>query len=112
MDSVVVCDFRQGKEFGPVLLLIDTEGSEVLLHGLVLPLGLAVGLQVEGGPESVVDAHVGAHSSSELAGDLRSAVGDGIVWYAMLADHVLKKHTCQFRLVDILSGGQVDCHLS
>jgi hypothetical protein len=68
-----------------------------LFHGLVLPLGLAVGLQVEGGRESVVNAHVGADSSPESAGVLRSAVDDDIVWYAMLAHHVLEKHTCQLR---------------
>jgi len=44
----------------------------------------------------VVDAHVGADSSPESAGELRSAVGDDIDSYAMLADHVLKKRRCQF----------------
>jgi len=78
-------------------LLIVAEGLEVLFHGLVLPLGLAVGLRVEGGRESVVDAHVGADSSPESAGELRSAVGDDIVWYAVLADHVLEKLRWQFR---------------
>jgi len=107
-----VGEFRQGKEFGPVILLIDAEGSEVLFYGLVLPLGLAVGLRVEGGRESLVDAHVGADSTPESAGELRSTVGDEIVWYAVVADHVLEKHTCQFQLVDNLSAGQVDCHLS
>jgi hypothetical protein len=79
------------------MLLIVSEGSEVLVHGLILPLGLAVGLRVESSRELVVDAHVGADSSPELAGELRSAVSDDIVWYAVIADSAVKKHTCQFR---------------
>jgi len=60
-------------------------------------LGLVVGLRVEGGREPVVDAHVAADSSPESTGELRSAVSDVIVWYAMLAYYVLENHTCQFR---------------
>jgi len=52
-------------EFGPFIFLIVAEGSEVLFHGLILALGLAIGLRVKGGRESVVDAHVGAESSPE-----------------------------------------------
>jgi hypothetical protein len=63
MHCVVVREFCQREEFDPVVLLVVAEGSEVLFHGLVLLLGLAVGLRVEGGLESVVDAHVGADSS-------------------------------------------------
>jgi len=111
MHRVVLREFRQRKEFSPVVLLAVAEGSEILFHGLVLLLGLVVGLRVEGGRESVVDAHVGADSSPESAGELGSAVGDDIVWYAMLADHVPEKHTCQFRWVDILSAGLVNRHL-
>ena len=80
-----------------MILLIVVEGSEVLFHGLVLPLSLAVCLRWEGGQESVVDAHVGADTSPESAGAVCSAVGDDIVWHAVLEDHVLKNHTCQFR---------------
>jgi hypothetical protein len=47
-------------EIGPVILLIVAEGSEALIHGLVLQLGPAVSLQMEGGRQSVVDAHEGA----------------------------------------------------
>ena len=90
-------EFCHRKEFDPVVLLIVAEGSEVLFHGLVLLLGLAVGLQVEAGGESVVNAHVGADSRPESAGELRSADGNDIVFCAMLADHMLEKHKCQFR---------------
>ena len=93
-------------------MLIVAEGSEVLFYGLVRVLGLAVGLRVEGGRQSVVDAYVGSDLKPESAGELRSAVGDNSVWYAVLVDHVLEKHMCQFRGVDILLAGQVDRHLS
>jgi hypothetical protein len=58
-------------EFGLDVLLLLAEGSEVLFHGLVLPLGLAIGLLVAGGKESVVNAHGGAHSNPESADALR-----------------------------------------
>jgi hypothetical protein len=74
-----------------------------LFQGLVLLLGLAVGPPVECGQESVVNAHVGADWSPDSAGELRSAVGDDIVWSAMLADHVVEKHMFQFQGLDILS---------
>jgi len=93
----VVRKFCQRKEFDPGVLLLVAEGSEVSFLGLVLALGLAVSLRVEGGRELVVEAHVGADSSPNMACELRSADGDDIVLYAMLADHILEKHTCHFR---------------
>ena len=59
----------------------------------------------------MVDAHVGADSSPESAGELRSAVGDDTVWYDIFADHLLEKHTCPFRFVNIVSAGYVNHHL-
>jgi len=107
----VVHEFRQKTEFGPVVLLVVADGSNILFDGLVLPLGLAVDLRAEGSWESVVDAHVGADLSPESASELRCAVCNTIVWYTMLADHVLGKHTCQFLWVDMLLVGQLNCHL-
>jgi len=111
MHSGDVRKFHQRKEFGPVVLLVVAAGWEVLFHGLVLPFGLAVCLVVEGGQESIVDTHVGEDSSRESAGELRSAVGDDVVVYAMLADHVLEEHRCHFRWVDFLAAGHVHPHL-
>ena len=45
----------------------------------------------------MVDSPVAADSSPEWAGELRSTVGDDIVWYFMIADHILEQYTCQFR---------------
>ena len=53
----------------------------------------------------MIDAHVGADSSPESAGEMHSTVGDDIVSYAMLVDHFLEIHTCQLCSVDILSEG-------
>ena len=49
MYRVVVCKFRQWQELNPVILLIVAEGGEILFHGLIMVLGLAVGLWVKGG---------------------------------------------------------------
>jgi hypothetical protein len=103
MHLVAVREIRQGEEFGTVILFIIAERSEVLFRGVVQLLGLAVGLRVDRCRELVVDAHVGADSSPEWAGELCSTVGDDIVWYIVRADHDLENHTCQFPSVDILS---------
>ena len=78
MHRVVVHKFFQGKEFGPVILLLVAEGSEVLFQSVVLPLSLAIGLWVECGRRSVVDVHVGAESNPTSASERRSAVCDDI----------------------------------
>jgi hypothetical protein len=44
-----VGEIRQWQELNPVILLVVAEGAEILFHGLILALGLAVGLWVEGG---------------------------------------------------------------
>lgn len=62
-----------------------------MCHGLVRPLGLAIGLPVDGGSDSVVNSNVGVHMNPELAGKLHSVVDDDTVLYTMLADHMLKE---------------------
>lgn len=95
--SLVLGEFCPGMGFGPVVLLLVAEGSEVLFNDLGLLLSQAVSLRVEGGQESVVKADLGADSSPASPGQLRYAVGDDIFQYCMLANHMFKKHPCQFR---------------
>lgn len=104
---VVIRKFHQKKEYGPVVLLVVGEGLQVFVHSLVLPLRLAVGLQLHGRWDSVVEPHVGADSCPESPGELRSAIGDDSDLYYMLADRTLTKHICQFRWSYILPAGQV-----
>ena len=42
--SIVVGKLGQGKKFGPVISLVVAVGAEVLLEGLVDPLGLPISL--------------------------------------------------------------------
>ena len=67
---------------------------------------------MNGGRKGVIDARVRANSIPELAGELCAVVGDDIMRYAVLSDHVFKKHSFQFRWVDVLPAGEVDHHLS
>ena len=60
----------------------------------------------------MIDAHVRANSITESAGKLCAAVGDDIIRYAVLADHLFEKHSCQFRSVDVLLAWEIDHHLS
>ena len=53
---IVIGKFSHRKEPCPVVLLEVDEGSELGLHCAVLSLCLAVGLRMEGGGESLLDA--------------------------------------------------------
>jgi hypothetical protein len=112
VDGVVVSERRQWKRFDPVVLLVIANGSEVLLHCLVLPLGLTVRLRVEGGHEAVIDIEVGPNSVPKSTGEFFAAIGGDIVWYAMFADSVFDEHSCYFWGVIVLSAGEVDRHIS
>ena len=44
--SIVVSEFGKGKDFGPVVLLVVAEDSEVLLQNLVKAFGLTIAFRV------------------------------------------------------------------
>ena len=44
--SVVVSEFSKGKDFGPVVLLVVAEDSEVLFQSLVEAFGLTITFRV------------------------------------------------------------------
>ncbi len=46
---IIVGEFSHRQWSSPVILFVIDEDSEVGLHRTILPFGLAVGLQVEGG---------------------------------------------------------------
>ena len=53
--GIVVSKFRYGKNLCLVILLKVDEGLEVGFHYTILPLSLAVRLQVEGGEKFLLD---------------------------------------------------------
>lgn len=55
------------------------EGSEALIQGQVLPLWLAVGVEVTGSRGLVVIAPEGEYSTPASTGNLGSKVGDKVV---------------------------------
>jgi len=64
---------------------------------------------MESGRQPVVNTQVRANWNPESAGELLSAIGNNVVWFAAVADHVFEKHFHQLWGVDILPAGQVDC---
>jgi len=76
---------------------VVAERTKVLFHGLILALRLAVCLGMECSRESVIYAHVRADWSRESAGELRAAVRDDVIRYAVFEDHVLEQHPCPLR---------------
>ena len=79
----VICKFGGQKELVPVILLVVNEELDKLLHFLVDPLGLAVGLQVVGRGHCWYDANEAPELCSELCDELRSPVGDVLLQCAM-----------------------------
>jgi hypothetical protein len=112
MHGGIVREFRQKQELGPVILLVVAEVSKVLFLGSISLLRLAVCLGMECSRESVTYAHVTADSSPEWAGEMRAAVRDNVIRYAVFADPVLEQHPCQLWSVNIFLAGHVNHHLS
>jgi hypothetical protein len=79
MHRVVLREFRQWQELDPVIQLIIAEGTQVLLHCLILALRLAGCLGIECSQESVSYAHVRVDSSPEWAGELSAVVRDDVI---------------------------------
>ena len=88
-------------------------GAEVLLHGGIHSLGLTVGLQVEGGAKSPIDAEPIAELLPEGCRELWTAVGDYAIRQAVEAEDVLDKHTCQIgRIHSSTTGDEMTCLVS
>ena len=56
----------------------------------------------------MIYAEMAADAHPEAASELRSVVGDDVIWHAMLADDVLEEEPSQLGRVDVLSAGLVD----
>jgi len=54
--GVIVCEFGEWKEFGPIVLLIVAIDADILFKGLIGPLGLTIAFRMITGGE--VKAHV------------------------------------------------------
>ena len=54
--GVIVCKLRHWQKLGPVILFEVDKGSEVGLHGAVLPLCLTISLQVKRGGKPTLNA--------------------------------------------------------
>src|SRR6266540_1536443 len=75
--SVVVGELSQRKQFGPVVLLVAAVGVEVLLEGLIDPLGLTIPFRMISRGE--VEFHVErcAEAAEKMRDKLRAAVRCG-----------------------------------
>jgi len=81
--SVVVGEFCDWKERGPVVLLIVAVAAEVLFQHLVNAFGLAIAFQVIS--RSEVKFHVEGFTKSveEMGDKFRAAVGGDVEWYSV-----------------------------
>ena len=80
VNVAVVHEFSGWKELIPVILLVVSEEPDELLHFLVDPLGLNIGLQVVGHGCHQFDADEVPELHGELCDKLRSPVGDVLLW--------------------------------
>src|SRR6266498_1312030 len=84
LGSVVVGELSQRKQFGPVVLLVAAVGAEVLLEGLIDPLGLTIPFRMISRGE--VEFHVErcAEAVEEMSDKLRAAVRCDVPGYPVL----------------------------
>ena len=92
--GIVVRELRQGKELGPVVLLVVQVDPEVLLKGLVDLLGLTVAFRVVTGGE--VKAHVEGltEGAEEVRDELRTPVGGNVRGNSVLGEHIEYEQVC------------------
>jgi len=81
--SVVVDEFRDRKERGPVVLLIVAVAAEVLFQRLVNVFGLAVAFRVISGSEVKIHVKGFTESAEEVGDKFGAAVGGDVEWYSV-----------------------------
>src|ERR1700719_1808058 len=97
--SIVVGEFRQGQEFGPVVLLIIAVTTEVLFQRLVSLLCLSVALRVI--PRSEVQGHIEdlAQRAEKTRDKLGAVIGGDVRWDSVFREDVEYEQTSQLRRV-------------
>src|ERR1700731_4263918 len=95
--SIVVGEFRQGEEFGPVVLLIIAVTTEVLFQCLVGSFHLSVALRVI--PRSEVQGHIEdlAQRAEKMRDELGAAIGGDMRRDSVFREDVEYEQTSQLR---------------
>jgi len=81
--SVVVGEFRDRKERGPVVLLIVAVAVEVLFQRLVNAFGLAVAFRLISRSEVKLYVEGFTESAEEVGDKFGTAVGGDVEWYSV-----------------------------
>jgi hypothetical protein len=79
----------------PILLKVRHISPQVLLHYCVHPLGLTVGLGVEGSTQSTVNTKSVTDSFPEGGGELWASIGYNTVGQTMESEDVENEQVCQ-----------------
>jgi len=79
--------------------------SKILLHCLVFPFRLTIGLRAKCSRESVISVHMTTNSSPQSAGEFFPLIGNDIVWYYVHARNVYEREPCQPMWVNTLLAG-------
>src|ERR1700730_9569056 len=97
--SIVVGEFRQGQEFGPVVLLIIAVTMEVLFQRLVSSFRLSVALRVI--PRGEVQGHIEdlAQRAEKTRDELGAMIGGDVRQDSMFRQDVEYEQTSQLRRV-------------
>src|SRR3984893_11639214 len=107
--SIVVGEFCQGEEFGPVVLLIIAVTTEVLFQRLVSSFCLSVALRVI--PRSEVQGHIEdlAQRAEKTRDELGAAIGGDVQRDSVFREDMEYKQTSQLRGVIRLGLTQLKC---
>ena len=78
--SVVVSEFSEGKECGPIILLVGNVVSEILFEGLINPFGLPIAFRVITGSEVELNRKRLTESAKKCRNKFQSLVRGNMAW--------------------------------
>jgi hypothetical protein len=110
MRSIVVCEFGQWKEFGPVVLLVVTVDPKYLFEGLVRSFGLTIAFGVIARSEVELHVEERCEGTKEVSHELRSTVRGYMLRYSVLGEDMFDEEPSQLGGVDLGCRRDEQCH--
>jgi hypothetical protein len=111
VNSVVIGELGERKEFLPVVLLVAAEHAQILLEDLVYALCLAISLRMEGRGHVGRDVEEREEVSPEFGVEQPVAIGHNVGWQTVQAVHIPEKQASDVGSVSGGLGRGEVCHL-
>jgi len=86
--SIIVSEFCQGEEFGPIVLLVIAIDSNVLFQGLICLFSLSIGFRVITRGEMELHIQSCSERPEEVGYKLGASVRSNVRWNTMFREYV------------------------